>query len=152
MIMFSLLPYHLFMSNPFDKLQPAVKKESLHVLIYTGVGVFVMFVIFLIAHLIVPEKVPFDYTVFLGGLVGGLVAFLNFFLMALTVQRVASETDEEAAKKLMKLSYSRRLAFQLIWIVISVLVPCFNLIAGIAPLLFPGAGIKLCGILQAKKG
>ena len=68
------------MSNFGDKVQPAVKKETKNVAIYTVVGVVVMWVGFLILHLIWPEKIPFDYRVILGGIGGGAVAVLNFFL------------------------------------------------------------------------
>ena len=68
------------MSNFRDKVQPAVKKETKNVAIYTVVGVVVMWVGFLILHLIWPEKIPFDYRVILGGIGGGAVAVLNFFL------------------------------------------------------------------------
>ena len=70
------------MSNFRDKVQPAVKKETKNVAIYTVVGVVVMWVGFLILHLIWPEKIPFDYRVILGGIGGGAVAVLNFFLWA----------------------------------------------------------------------
>ncbi len=45
------------MSNFGDKVQPAVK-ETKNVAIYTVVGVVVMWVGFLILHLIWPEKIP----------------------------------------------------------------------------------------------
>ena len=48
------------MSNFGDKVQPAVKKETKNVAIYTVVGVVVMWVGFLILHLIWPEKIPLD--------------------------------------------------------------------------------------------
>ena len=51
------------MSNFGDKVQPAVKKETKNVAIYTVVGVVVMWVGFLILHLIWPEKIPFDYRI-----------------------------------------------------------------------------------------
>lgn len=75
------------MSNFGDKVQPAVKKETKNVAIYTVVGVVVMWVGFLILHLIWPEKIPFDYRVILGGIGGGAVAVLNFFLMGMAVQK-----------------------------------------------------------------
>ena len=63
------------MSNFGDKVQPAVKKETKNVAIYTVVGVVVMWVGFLILHLIWPEKIPFDYRVILGGIGGGAELF-----------------------------------------------------------------------------
>ena len=96
------------MSNFGDKVQPAVKKETKNVAIYTVVGVVVMWVGFLILHLIWPEKIPFDYRVILGGIGGGAVAVLNFFLMGMAVQKAVSETDEAGAKRRMQASYSQR--------------------------------------------
>ena len=62
------------------------KKETKNVAIYTDVGVVVMWVGFLILHLIWPEKIPIDYRVILEGIGGGAGAVLNFFLMGLAVQ------------------------------------------------------------------
>ena len=129
-------------------LQPAVKKETRNVLIITAIGVALMFLVFIILHFIIPEKVPLDYKVFLGGICGGGIAFLNFFLMAVTVQKVAGMEDRDQATKLMRLSYSRRLAIQCIWIVVAIFVPCFNAAAGIIPLFFPSLGIKIYGIFR----
>ena len=129
-------------------LQPAVKKETRNVLVITAIGVALMFVVFAILHFIIPDKVPLDYKVFLGGICGGGIAFLNFFLMALTVQKVAGMEDRDQATKLMRLSYSRRLAIQCIWIVVAIFVPCFNAAAGIIPIFFPSLGIKIYGIFR----
>ena len=57
-------------------------------------------------------KALFDYTVILGGICGSLVAVLNFFLMGLTVQKVAAAEDEAAARMKMKASYSQRMLFR----------------------------------------
>jgi len=129
-------------------LQPAVKKETRNVLIITAIGVALMFIVFTILHYIIPDKVPLDYKVFLGGICGGGVAFLNFFLMALTVQKVAVMEDRDQATKMMRLSYSRRLGIQCVWIVVAIFAPCFNAAAGIIPIFFPSLGIKIYGIFR----
>ena len=113
------------MSNFGDKVQPAVKKETKNVAIYTVVGVVVMWVGFLILHLIWPEKIPFDYRVILGGIGGGAVAVLNFFLMGMAVQKAVSETDEAGAKRRMQASYSQRNLMQMLWAVLAI-VRCTN--------------------------
>lgn len=136
------------MSGFLNDLQPAVKKETARVAVSTLAGVVLMWVIFAVLHAGMPEKVPLDYTVFLGGIGGGLVAVLNFLLMGLTVQKVASSTDEEAARMKMKASYSQRMLLQMLWVIIAIVAPCFQFVAGIAPLLFPGVGIKLMGIIK----
>ena len=86
------------MSNFGDKVQPAVKKETKNVAIYTVVGVVVMWVGFLILHLIWPEKIPFDYRVILGGIGGGAVAVLELFLMGMAVQK-SSVRDRRGGSK-----------------------------------------------------
>jgi hypothetical protein len=135
----------------FGEVQPAVKKETGHVAVYTAIGAALMWVIFGILHGVMPEKVPFDYTVFLGGLGGGLIAVLNFFLMGLTVQKVAASTDEDAARMKMKASYSQRMLLQMLWVVAAIALPCFQFAAGILPLLFPSLGIKIHSIIFKKK-
>lgn len=136
------------MSGFWKNVQPAVRKETTRVAVSTLIGVVIMWIVFGILHGVMPEKVVFDYTVILGGIGGGLVAVLNFFLMGLTVQKVASSTDEDAARMKMKASYSQRMLFQMLWVVIAIVAPCFQFVAGIAPLLFPGVGIKLMGIIK----
>lgn len=134
-----------------SKIQPAVAKETKNVAITTAIGVVLMWVVFLLLHILLPEFWEFDYTIILGGVCGGLVAVLNFFLMGITVQKIASETDEKRAASLMKLSYTRRMLMQIVWIIVAIAAPCFQFIAGIAPLLFPSVGIKASGIYRAKK-
>jgi len=138
------------MSNFLKNIQPAVKKETKKVALSTLIGVLLMWIVFFVLHMIMPEKVPFDFTVILGGVGGGFIAVLNFFLMGLTVQNVASTTDEEMARKKMKASYSQRMMMQMIWGIIAVVAPCFNYVAGLLPLLFPSIGIKITGILFKK--
>ena len=129
-------------------LQPAVKKETIKVTIYTIVGVILMWVLLAVLHPTNPEKILFDYTAILGGIVGGAVAIVNFILMGLSVQNIAATEDEDFAKKKMKTSYTQRMALQMIWIIIAIAAPCFYFVAGILPLLFPSLGIKLTSVLN----
>lgn len=133
--------------------QPAVKKETLRVSAYTAAGVVLMYIGFLVVKFLVPDyiEIPFDYRVILGGIGGGLVAVLNFFLMGIAVQRVAATDDDKVAGSIMKASYSRRMLLQILWLVAVIAAPCFQLVAGILPLLFPTLGIKIMGILSVKK-
>ncbi|MBS6193998.1 MAG: hypothetical protein KH828_00275 [Clostridiales bacterium] len=134
------------MGSFFHDVQPAVKKETKRVAVSTITGVILMWIGFAVLHGIFPEKVPLDYTVFLGGIGGGAIAVLNFFLMGLTVQKVAASADEEMARMQMKASYSRRMLLQMLWVVAAIAAPCFQFAAGIIPLLFPSLGIKIMGI------
>ena len=139
------------MSSIFADIQPAVRKETRHVAIGTGICVVLMWVVFAILHAVTPEQIPFDYTVILGGLGGGIIAVLNFFLMGLTVQKVVSLEDEGQARNKMKASYSQRMLLQLLWGIAAIAAPRFQFAAGLLPLLFPNIVIKTMGILGTKK-
>ena len=138
------------MSSILDNVQPAVKKETKRVVKITAVGLILMWILFAVLHFTMPDKVPFDYTVFLGGIGGGAVAVLNFFLMGLAVQKAASASDEGTARMKLKASYSQRFLMQILWVILAIVAPCFHFVAGIAPLLFPGTGIKIMGIFHNK--
>ena len=133
-----------------ENIQPAVKKETKRVIVITLLGLFLMWILFAALHFIMPDKIPLDYTVFLGGIAGGCVAVLNFFLMGLAVQKAAAAEDEGTARMKIKASYSQRFMMQVFWVIIAIIAPCFHFAAGIAPLLFPGTGIKIVGIFHNK--
>ncbi len=132
----------------FENVQPAIKTETKKVAIGTIICLVIMWAVFLGLHLVIPEKVPFDYTVILGGIGGSFVAVLNFFMMGLTVQKVVDTADEDAAKLKMKASYSKRMMMQMLWGILAIVLPCFHLVAGVAPLLFPSIAIKVQGIIK----
>ncbi len=134
--------------SQLEKVSPAVRKETKNITIYTAVGTAGMLMVFFLLHRIYPEKVPFDFTVVSAGLLGALVAVLNFFLMGLAVQKVASTSDEQLARGYMKASYSRRMLMQMLWAVLAICLPCFHFAAGLIPLLFPSLGIKIIGTLK----
>lgn len=138
------------MSSILDNVQPAVKKETKRVVKITAVGLILMWILFAVLHFTMPDKVPLDYTVFLGGIGGGAIAVLNFFLMGLAVQKAASASDEGTARMKLKASYSQRFLMQILWVILAIVAPCFHFVAGIAPLLFPGTGIKIMGIFHNK--
>ena len=139
------------MSSILDNVQPAVKKETKRVVKITVVGLILMWILFAVLHFTMPDKVPLDYTVFLGGIGGGAIAVLNFFLMGLAVQKAASASDEGTARMKLKASYSQRFMMMILWVIVAIVAPCFHFAAGIAPLLFPGTGIKLVGIFHNKR-
>ena len=138
------------MSSILDNVQPAVKKETKRIIKITIVGLILMWILFAVLHFTMPDKVPLDYTVFLGGIGGGAIAVLNFFLMGLAVQKAASASDEGTARMKLKASYSQRFLMQILWVILAIVAPCFHFVAGIAPLLFPGTGIKIMGIFHNK--
>lgn len=136
------------MSGLLENVQPAVKKETKRVVMIIGAGLILMWILFAILHFTMPDKVPFDYTVILGGIGGGVIAVLNFFLMGIAVQKAASATDEGTARMKLKVSYSQRFMMMILWVIVAIVAPCFQFVAGIAPLLFPGTGLKFVGIFH----
>ena len=108
----------------FKNLAPAVKKETFRVAVVTAALLVIMWIVFGVGHAVSPDQIPFNYTVILGGLGGSLIAVLNFFMMGLTVQKVASTENEDDARARMKASYSQRMMLQIIWIIIAVAAPC----------------------------
>lgn len=132
------------------KVDPIIRNETKNIAIDTGIGTLIMWIVFFVLNLKFPETVPFDYTVFLGGICGSAVAVLNFFLMGMTIQNVVDSSDNKNATSSMRKSYLRRMLLQMGWVVIAILAPCFQFAAGILPLFFPGIGIKLVGIFTNK--
>jgi hypothetical protein len=134
------------------KLQKAVKKETGIIAASVAVGVLVMYLVFFCLHMVVPDWAPFDIKVIIGGIGGFLVAVGNFLGMAISVQKVASIEDEDRARKTMGVSYRYRTMLQFLWIILSIVLPFINPVAGIAPLFIPSIVIKLRGIISAGKG
>ncbi len=134
------------------KLQDAVKRETGNIALGTCAGVLIMFLVFFVLHMVFPTWAPFDYKVILGGIVGSFVAIGNFFWMAVTVQKVASIEDEKLARQKMGVSYRYRMLLQLVWIILAIVLPVFNMVSGIVPIFIPSLYIKLRGIFSAGKG
>ena len=133
------------------KIQPEVAKQTKKITVITIGGLLLMWLVFLILHQTMPEKVPFDYTVILGGLAGSAVAVLSFLQLGLTVQKAVSTSDEDQARLAMKSGYSQRIMIRTLWVIAAIVAPCFHFAAGILPLLIPGTAIKLMGIKNSIK-
>ena len=69
----------------------------------------------------------------------------------MAVQKAAAETEEAAAKRWIQASYSQRNMMQMLWVILAIVLPCFQFVAGILPLLIPGTAIKLVGAAKGKK-
>ena len=127
------------------KLQPASKKEIKRIAMGTGVCDLILLAVLFVLSL---EGLPtFNYTVFLGILIGSCVAILNFTIMCLTIQKATGIDDQKQMKAFIQGSYNGRLMLQAGWVVVAILVPHFQVVASAAPLLFPNLTIFY---LQAK--
>ena len=131
------------------KLQAAVKEETKKVAIYEIIGVVAMLIIWFVLHLLWPDSIPFDYKVILAAILGGAVAVLNFLFLGISVQKLTTLTDEAEGKQYFKNVYRKRMLFQIVWGILALVLPCFNGIAGLIPLLFPTFAIRAVGIKSA---
>ncbi len=128
------------------KIEPAVKHETKHV----AIGVFVMSIIMMIVFAVIGQ---FDYTVLLGTLLGGGFAILNFFIMALDVQKAVHRDLPEEAKLVMQNSYTRRLLLLVAVAIVGIKLPYFHWVAVVVPMVFPRItiAVKTLPIFQRKE-
>lgn len=117
------------------KLQPESKHEMKRMTAGVALCTAIMFVLF--AALRMVNLAPFDYRVILGGLCGSAVALANFYGICVMTQKALAQTDEKKRRMQIQLSYNRRMLLQAAWIVVAIVVPSFQAVASIAPLLFP---------------
>ena len=129
------------------KLQKAVKDETVFVALGSLVLSVLMVIVFFVLHKLYPEHVPAGLPVLIGAAGGCAVAAGNFFLMALTVQKVAGISNYDEAYRAMQASYRYRTFLQLIWCVLAMVLKFIDPVAGILPLLWPSLLIKGRGIL-----
>ncbi|MBQ4136246.1 MAG: ATP synthase subunit I [Clostridia bacterium] len=125
------------------KIDAAVKKETLYILLWVLIFSALMQAVFLIIG-------KWDYRVLLGNLLSGSASVLNFFFMGLTVQKAVTK-DEKGAKATMKLSQLYRFLFIIIITVIGILVPCFNNWTVVIPIFFPRIAILLSPLFNRAK-
>ena len=109
-----------------------VLKETAIVLAGQVVCVGVMLAIFALLN-------KFDMTVLRGGLMGGLVAVLNFFFMALCVNLAADRAEKNEVKRgesLVRISYPLRMAVIFLVFFACVKSGLFHLLALLLPMVF----------------
>lgn len=146
------------------KIQPAIRQETLRMAIGVAILTVLMVGVFLIIGM-------FDATVLAGAVFGGAFAVLNFFLMAISVQKAAElmngvqlppeEVGEDGetvdkplspeatkARQKMQLSYTGRMLLTVVFAIIALLVPAIHPVAALIPLLFPRIVIMIQGLVQ----
>lgn len=127
------------------KIEPAVKLETKHI----AIGVAALSVVMELVFLVIGR---FDYTVLLGNLLGGCYAVLNFFVMAMAVQKSVHRDTPEEAKLVIQNSYTKRLLVLAAVLIAGFKLPYFNWVAVVIPLFFPRITIfvKTLPIFQRK--
>ncbi len=115
------------------KIDKTVIKETKYIATFVVIFSVLMQAVFLIVS-------KWDYTVLLGNIYGATLTVGNFFVMGLFVQKAVSQ-DEKNARQTVKASQSLRFAGIFILAVVGVLIPCFNSVAVVIPLVFPRIAI-----------
>ncbi|MBQ7455979.1 MAG: ATP synthase subunit I [Clostridia bacterium] len=155
------------------KVSAEVRQTTAKIAAGVGVLTLLMVAVFLIVG-------RFDYTVLLGALLGALFAILNFFWMAMGVQRAVDSMDgvqvapeeepadgetpeeEEPIKKplspeathagrRMQASYFLRMVVLAGVAILAIKLPWFNGLAACLPLLFPRIVIFVMNLLEKKE-
>jgi hypothetical protein len=131
--------------------QSASRKEIKRIACGAALLTAAMWVIY--AALGVAGVAALDRKVVLSSLVGDAVAVGNFAALCLMVQKAAAAGDDKGrTKAIVQLSYNLRLTVQAVWVVLAFVLPCFNVIAGAVPLLFPRLVIYYLQLTGQYKG
>jgi len=124
------------------KVDPVIRRNTVYIACCVGILSMLMQAVYLLIS-------AWNITVLLGNLLGAFAAVLNFFLMALTVQSALEKEPKDASSQ-MKASQSLRMIMLLVFCVIGAVAPCFDLVAVLIPLAFPGIAAKLSPLLDRK--
>ena len=126
------------------KIADVVYKETFYIALVCSLLSLVMEGVFFILGY-------WDLKVLSGNLFGLFVVVLNFFLMAVFVQKAVAK-DEKGAKSTLQLSQSLRFVMLILFAVIAYNLPNYiNMIAFIIPYLFPRIAIALRPVLVKEK-
>lgn len=125
------------------KIQKAIWKETVHITL----GVVVLSVLMQLVFLLIGK---WDMTVLCGTLLGSTYSILNFFILGLTVQKVANEGNEKQGKNWMQFSYSCRMMGTMLVVFMGLSMPWFNWVAVFLPQLFPRITIAAMGFTGKK--
>lgn len=112
--------------------QETVKRETKRIAIGQSILLAVMLMVYIALG-------RFSLSILLGGLIGSAYAVFNFFMLGMTVQKVASMKEENAelARMQMKSSYNSRMVGMVLLMVICFALPFVDGLAAIIPLVFP---------------
>lgn len=92
----------------------------------------------------------FSWKVPLSAVLGAFAAWLNFFGLALTLQKMAAGADEARGRSLMRTSELYRKLGLGLFLIAMFLIPAFNWVAAVIPLLFPQVTIFVMYALRRK--
>ena len=125
-----------------------VKRETVQVAIGEMLLVGVMFIVFAVMR-------KFDWTVLVGGLAGGILTILNFYIMALnalSASEKALNNDITGGKSLMHFSYIARYAVIFIVLCVLAITKVGHPVACALPLVFIQPVIYVKNLFKKKVG
>lgn len=125
-----------------------IYKETAIVAAGEGIGVALMLIVFAALGY-------FDLTVFLGGIMGGILAAANFFLMSYFAVKAADKAqaqDVAGGQKLIQLSYMGRMIGLLVALILLAKSGWFHVLALAIPLAFPRPVLTAAEFIQKKGG
>ena len=125
------------------KIDKVVAKETKYIASFVLIFSLLMQAVFLIIG-------KWHYYVLLGNLYGAAVAIGNFLVMGLYIQKAVTQ-EEKDAKQTMKASQSIRFAALVLLTGVGVVIPFFNWISVVVPLVFPSFAIFLRPLIGKNK-
>ena len=120
------------------KVSAAIRRETGHIALGVLLGDAVMVGIFAVLKRL-------DLTVWLGTLLGSAAAVWIFLWMVLSAQKAMSNPDR--AQIIMHQSYTQRMLFMVVVMIVGFAAPWFHVIAVVVPFLLPSVTIKLMQLL-----
>ena len=148
---FDTITKGLFISErgPAPGMDPAVKKETGYIAVWTALLSLVLEAVFLLIG-------QWDLSVLFGNLGGAVIAIGNFFLMAVTAVSAMNKALEkgkpEDAASRVKATATFRLLGCVLLCVFLIAVFKTNVYATLIPLLFPRIGIAFRPMIDRKRG
>ncbi len=129
--------------NLFVKIDKTVAKETKYIITFVAIFSVLMQAIFLILG-------EWNYKVLLGNIYGAAMAVGNFFAMCLYIQKAVTQEEKEA-KQTIRTSQSTRFAALVLLCGVGVVIPIFNWITVVVPLIFPSVAIYLRPLIDKNK-
>ncbi len=124
------------------KIDKTVLKETKYIAAFVVIFSVLLQAVFLIIG-------KWSYEVLLGNIWGGAAGVANFLGMGLGVQKAVLQ-EEKAARQTLKASQTLRFFALFVFGMIGVLVPFFNPVASLIPLLFPRIAVMLRPLIDKK--
>lgn len=146
MVLYAIIDSNVVFKGQVEKImkiEPVVKRETLYILISSLLLGGIMNLVFFFLK-------EWSFSVLLGTVLGIFASVLNFFLMALTVQK-AVKKDEKEMRNFVKLSQTLRNFMLVAFAAIGVFISVFNTWAMLISLFFPRIAVFMHPLFNSKE-